>query len=440
MKTDQHSTPLTWFSQLWAQAMSPRSLAVVDQSFVSGTNFLTTVIIGQACDAASLGVYSLGFAVLVVLLSIQDAFVSLPYTIYGNQCQRHRQMEYAGSSWIFFLIFAALCASLVTAGGLLLIWSSYSTFGGVVLVFAAALPILMLREFGRRMAFAHLDVWLALRIDAIVTALQLAALLLLARTGHLTPLAAFVVMGSACGVAGAYWWWQARRRVVVEPDRIRSDFQRNWVFGRWIAAAQAGHNLQWYVLHWLLAVFVGAAATGRISACMSLVLLSNPLLIGLGNVLETQVARALPQHGPAGVRRAVLHTALLLGTLMSAFAVGIVIFGDDLLSFLYGGDFAAYANVASVLAFALVFGSLGSAADYGLRALDKTPLTFAAVYCGLTVTLIVAGFSISQLGILGCAYGLLAGSVAGAVVRLSSVLILTRDRAAIPVEHPVPAS
>jgi O-antigen/teichoic acid export membrane protein len=247
-------------------------------------------------------------------------------------------------------------------------------------------------------------------------------------------------MGAACSVAGAYWWWQARRRLVVEFDHVRRDFQRNWVFGRWIAAAQAGHNIQWYVLHWLLAVFVGAAATGRLSACMSLVLLSNPLLIGLGNVLETQVARALPQGGLSGVRRAVLQTALLLGTLMSAFAIGIVMFGDELLSLLYGTEFASYGNVASVLAFALVFGSLGSAADYGLRALDKTPVTFAAVYCGLAVTLIVAGFSISQFGILGCAYGLLAGSVAGAAVRLTSVLVLTKDRAAIAVERPVAAS
>ena len=45
-----------------------RALSVLDQGVVSGTRFLTTVLIGRACAPEELGLYSLGFSVVLIVL------------------------------------------------------------------------------------------------------------------------------------------------------------------------------------------------------------------------------------------------------------------------------------------------------------------------------------------------------------------------------------
>src|SRR2546429_36531 len=41
------------------------ALALIDQAVVSGTSFLTTILIGRWCGASELGIYALGFSLLV---------------------------------------------------------------------------------------------------------------------------------------------------------------------------------------------------------------------------------------------------------------------------------------------------------------------------------------------------------------------------------------
>lgn len=424
--------PLGAIRRFRARILDPsrlsQSLGVADQAIVSGTNLLTTVIIGQTGDPWALGVYSLGFTIVVLTLSAQDAFISLPYTVYGNQNERHRRSEYAGNSLLMCLVSAAVLAGTMLLAALGLGLSGlYADKVAVVFVVALALPCVMLRELGRKMAFAHLEVRKAVWIDLTVALVQLCSLVGLAWAGWLSPALAFVAVAVSCAFASAYWLFRAKDQVAFDKQFLRGDLKQNWAFGRWLAAAQVGHNMQWYALHWLLAVWIGTSATGGISACMSIVMLSNPLLIGLGNVLSAQIAQSLPQGGLTAVRRAVFQTGLLLATAMIAFCVVIALFGDDLLLLLYGEEFVTYSNAASVLALALLFGALSSAADYGLKALGKTAATFGAVYCSLVISLGAAALLITPYGVVGCAYGLLAGSIAGTVVRVGVFMVLSRQ-------------
>ena len=61
-------------------------LAVVDQGVVSGTSFLTSVIIGRLGSQEDLGVYSLSLSLVMLLRGVQGELVCSPYTVY---CNRH---------------------------------------------------------------------------------------------------------------------------------------------------------------------------------------------------------------------------------------------------------------------------------------------------------------------------------------------------------------
>src|SRR3954471_14828370 len=62
--------------------------ALVDQALVSGTRFLTTIIIGRYCGAADLGTYSLAFSLLILGGCFQEAIVTTPYAVLGQRLRR----------------------------------------------------------------------------------------------------------------------------------------------------------------------------------------------------------------------------------------------------------------------------------------------------------------------------------------------------------------
>ena len=75
-------------------------LAPADQSVYSGTNFLTTVLLGRLCGADELGTYSLAFTLLVLAAAAQESLVSTPYMIYAQRRRRAALRCYAGSTLV----------------------------------------------------------------------------------------------------------------------------------------------------------------------------------------------------------------------------------------------------------------------------------------------------------------------------------------------------
>src|SRR5438132_4331641 len=88
------------WSRFFDTGSGNQALALIDQAVVSGTSFLTTILIGRWCGAGELGVYSLGFSLLVSWGSVQNSLISLPYTIYRLRSREGTQEECAGSALV----------------------------------------------------------------------------------------------------------------------------------------------------------------------------------------------------------------------------------------------------------------------------------------------------------------------------------------------------
>src|SRR4051794_27056330 len=81
-----------------------KGVALADQAIVSGASFVTTLVVGRVGGAEELGVYSLGFTLLVLALSFQDALVSSPYTVYSYRLESEDRARFAGSALTQLLI------------------------------------------------------------------------------------------------------------------------------------------------------------------------------------------------------------------------------------------------------------------------------------------------------------------------------------------------
>jgi O-antigen/teichoic acid export membrane protein len=393
-------------------------LALADQAVVSGTSLLSTVLVGRFTAPSQLGIYTIALSILGSLLAVQDALILLPYTI-----QRHRPSrspaEHAGISLLHSGVLAAaatVALALAAVGGLML--GADASLIWLILALVLTVPSAMQREYGRSYAFAHLQVASALILDAAVAALQLGILGWLAWTGRMSAIGACAALGGACALTSIVWLYYARSNFLIRADQVQQATKESWGLGKWLCAGQLTVSMQGYASYWLLPLLVGMSETGVYAACNSIASLANPLLTAFRNTLTPRAVLAFKEGGGANLRRQAVRDALVLVGAMSLFSVAILLGGDILMRVVYHEpEYGGRSHVVTVLAIAMTAGAAGAPASNALASMERPQTIVLATSVGTVVTVAAVWILSIEWGLLGAAYGFLAGNVAGAAAR-----------------------
>jgi O-antigen/teichoic acid export membrane protein len=401
-------------------------LSLVDQAVVSGTNFLTTVFLGRT-DKDELGVYQLGFSIVLLATCIQGALISSPYTVFGNRMDRAARAAYAGSALVHqWLLSGLLTLALAVAGVCITLGWGSASFGVVDWILAAMLPFILVREFVRRVAFAHMRLRTVLALDVAVCILQLVGLAALWATNSLTAATAFGVVGLACALAGGATFFFMRNHFAPARENTLADLRLNWSFGKWAFAAQLALLAAAYTVPWLLAIiYSGTEETGTFGACMSIVMVVNPALIGLNNFLGPQAIRIYQREGLTALQRL---TWRFSGTLVGALSLVVLLLwltGGEVLVRVFGDKYAGNEIIVTILAGNILAAALGMGIENGLTALHRPDLIFWSQLVGLIVTLSAAVPWIVQHGVVGAAWSVVAGTTCSTLAKI--VLFLRAD-------------
>lgn len=383
--------------------------ALIDQAMVSGTSFAATVVIGRYADAAELGRFAAAMAVLLAILAAQTSLIVTPYALLrpglGAGAAAFRGAG-AAASVAMALVASALLTLAGTAG-----WSGMGAdYAGVALAMAAVAPALIGREWVRRMAHAHFWMKMVLAIDAVTVAVQWIALGVLAGTGQLTAATGLLAIGAGAGagaLVGATWWRPRTARPASGLDALR----RSVAIGRWIAASQVLGVIGAQGLVWIILAISDETTAGLWAACNAVVLLCNPLLLGVGNVLTGRAATTLADGGPEGLRRLVQRMSLVLGGAMIGFCLVLALLDGRIVSWLYGPTFEGLGTVVGVLAASYAVAAVAMVLTDGLRAAGRADAELIAAAMDTTVTVVVAIALLPTIGLVGVAWASLAGGV-----------------------------
>jgi O-antigen/teichoic acid export membrane protein/tRNA A-37 threonylcarbamoyl transferase component Bud32 len=392
--------------------------AALDQAVVSGTAFLTTVLVGRWTFPSELGVYSIGFSLLASLLAFQDSLILLPYTI-----QRHHPLgtaaEHAGSSLMQSGLLSALGIAIMAAATLGLSASGAEPkLTAMIWALAAVVPFALLREFGRGFAFAHLDTAQALMLDAAVAATQLGALGWLGLTGRMSATTACAALGVACALPSVAWLWLARADFAIQAEQMRQGMRRSWGLGKWLCAGQITVSVQGYATYWLLPLLLDLSATGVFAASMSIASLANPLVSAFRSTLTPRAVLAFKEGGAAKLWRQAIRDSLLLGAALSLFCLAVMFGGEQAMGLLFHGQgYAGHSHIITVLAVAVTVAAVGSTSSNALASMERPHAIVWAALVGAVLTVVLVWFSVLAWGLAGAAYGFLAGSAAGALAR-----------------------
>lgn len=404
-------------------------LAVADQMIVSGTRFLTAIIVGRACGPGELGDYMLGFTVFCLAIAVQGALISGPLTFFGNQCRGQERRTFFGSTLAHLAVFSSLVA--VTLGlisGVLALGYGPSKLAPLVAMLACTFPLAFMAEFARRFALARLEINRVLIIDAVKSAVQIALLIALLMLGLLSATGAFLAMGIGSAVVGFTWFGVERHQFVVERARVWADTVRSWRRGRWFLVSQITLALRASSLLWVLVLMLNASSTGIFSACETLLRLVSPLSIAVAAILFPKAAAAYAVGDILQVRRLVKKSAIVLGLAAAVLFVLCLLIGDVTLAHVYGAMYAGNGAALSLLALAGIADALDTAASNGLAGIDRPNLVVLGDVMGTAGVLVLAAVLVGSHGIAGAALGCLIGRSVGACVTVTAFLSLTGGR------------
>jgi O-antigen/teichoic acid export membrane protein len=389
------------------------SLSLIDQAIVSATRFLANVAIGRV-SKPELGLYYLAMSVFAYTYTLQEQIISTPYIFLRRKLSDERQSVYVASTVIHVLLLnlaVILCVLLSVM---------YFLFRGgelglatIMATLALMLASMSLREHMRQIDFAHLRWASVITLDLSVAFLQIGGLFLLWKFEWMNSYRALFVVGVGCLIADAMWWLRTPTKFNFEKSAWIHDWRANWDFSKWIVAGQLVASAGPLVLPWLITFTaatpeLGKENVGTWAASFTLIGLANMFIAGVCNYLTPRAAEAI-QSGPRELRRVLKNVALFFLATLSCFALGIALFGDTILTFLYGSDYQGSGTIMTLLACSMIGLGLAAVAGNGLYAVSATRDNFVADACTAATTILGGIAFIPFLGPVGAALAQLLG-------------------------------
>ncbi|MCA9202830.1 MAG: hypothetical protein KDA59_07285 [Planctomycetales bacterium] len=411
-----------WFGRLPAKVLESAAV-MLDQAFVSGVSFLTSVAVERATGSAGLGLYTLAFTLVVWSASCQDALLTGPYLIFGTSMNERRRRRYAGHVAVQFAAYALLLSVAIAAVAIVLLggWIPAAedrvALGSLLAALAIALPFLLLREFARRFSYASHRIVASLVVNISAALFHIATMAYLYVHELLTPTTALISLAAAAGLAAIGWAIVFRHSFAWQGRGWRQALRRNWSFGKWICGSRWAGLAQMYLLYWMLSGVLSAVETGRLAACTNVVMLVNPIVAGMASIQTVWTTRAFHSHGKHGLRRIVKQLSLAMATFVGLIALILFVAGPHIMNWLYRDSFAGQRLVLTLLACAVMADAAAMAFDSGLRVLRQPSAVFGIQVASLVATLTVAAMLAPSHGIWGAAAAFLVGkSLAAALI------------------------
>ena len=383
------------------------NFTLADQAMVSGTNFLTNILLARALGPKDFGAFTLAWFVVLFVSSLQFALISAPMMSIGSKQSSQRAPKYFGSVFAQEVIFASGSGAVVLVGA----WLSGQLFpdwriGMIAVPLALATAAYQLRDFVRRYLFTCSRFRAALLFDTATYGIQLGLLGWFAFRSRLEvadPLW-IVLISAAFGLSGIAAHIGS---ISLQRKHFLVVLRRHWQFSRWLGASAVLQVISSQLFLIASGFFLGTAAVGALRASQNLMGLAQILFFGLQNVIPVRAGNHYRQGGVAGllayVKRMTGAMELATGAIVLTFAIT----PEFWLSLIFGHQFAGNGSLVRWYAMTYLVVALSFPLTGGLWALESTRPIFICYAAATAVGAAMAYPLLTYFGADGAAAGVL---------------------------------
>lgn len=398
----------------WTTRRYPRhwNWVLADQAIISGTNFLTGILVARALGIEAFGVFSLAWLAVLFAFTLQSAAVLSPMMSVGPKQAPSEEARYYAAVAVHQLAFSALFALVVLLTCSLARFAGLGSLDGEFTVALAVCGVLVqLHEFLRRYNFTLQRTRAVLISDLTRNGLQLFALggLLLYGadadvSGVLLVMAASALVGIlalAGGLPSPRW----------EPLHVDAVRRRHARFARWLVGSSL---MQWTTGNFFIVaagVMLGPLAVGALRAAQNLIAVTHVFFMAADNVVPAKAARIYAAGGKAALQSFVRRLTLvgLAGT--AAVCLVFAVPSEFWLTTLFGPSFAGYGFVVWGFAAYYLLVACTIPLQYAFLAMETTRPIFAGYLLATVFTLVLSYPLLQALGTFGVIVGLAAAQL-----------------------------
>lgn len=384
---------------------SHRRVAVtfVDQAVSSVSNFATGVVIARLAGAVEFGQYALVLTIWLIIVGIHRALVTEPVIITSGTIEDRREMIAHGLG--AELLLGAAISALAAAGGLALL-AAGANAGALMLALAPWLTALLIQDYWRAMSFQERRPDRALANDVVFATVQAAAIALFLLLGFRSApwiVTAWGIGGLAGALVGLAW-----HPMIGRPGEGWQLLRRFWSMSRWFLTdfGTGFASDQSYVA--LAALLMSQADYGGFRAAYSLLGPSFVIAIAAGNIGLPEASRCVGTSDLGPLRDVARRLNVGTFAALAVYGALVALAGRQLLTLVYGHEFARFAPVAALVAGG--YSLLGAVFGFGvaLKATGKIRRLWRA-------RVVVAVLSLSSMVVLIRWFGLMGAGWAGIV-------------------------
>jgi O-antigen/teichoic acid export membrane protein len=393
------------------------SWTLIDQGLVSLGAFLVNVQLARQLPAEQFGVFALLLGALLGLQLFTSSLLLYPMSVCLPVLRGiDRERLYAATVALVAMMWVPLCAALGLALAIL----------GRPDLIPAALALLVCWQAQETMrrgllaAFRHSS---AVYGDTLAYFGQVAALLVLTRLGALTLENALYAMAAAYAAGAALQAIQQRLSLSELAD-LRKTALEFWSIGGWSLGNNLLALLRVQILPWILAAYGGTAAAAAFQAVLNVVNLTNPILLGLCNVIPQTAARAQQVGGNLEAWRSVRIYMLIGAPPTFAYYALVALVPWLPLTVLYGASspYAALSLPVQVLALGWAIGYFAEMICSYLHGVRRARLALVTNLLGVLALAAVAPNLIQSYGLFGACLALAAANI----VRLAAAMFVQK--------------
>ena len=381
---------------------SAKTWVLADQAVVSGSSFVTNILIARALGITAYGKFSVILLVQLFVLSIQQAVSTGILQVMARRYdQQERKFYIKGvfyAQCLFFLLLSLVCLSLFLAAPALT-----TGYPGLFAPSLIGTILLLAQDFLRKTLLTLGRESRAFVIDVLTNAIQLAVLTGLMITGHLS-------LANTCWTIGLTFLPSVALGIAwVKPGpasfpAVRNAFHIHKGQGGWMLLSAL---LQWFAGNLFVVAagwWLGLAALGALRLAQYTFGMLNVVLQAIENYTLPKASRShdTPALFNRYLRQVFKKSFVLIGPLLLL----VVVFAKPLLTLSGGPAYTQYAYVMYGLAATYLLILAGIPVRIALRTKQLNRSYFTGYLLATLFSLLAAKWLILQWGLTGVLTGL----------------------------------
>ena len=391
-------------------------IASIDQAFLSGLNFLISIVLIKIVSKPEYGYYSIFFSIILFMASIQTAVINTPLAVLLITKKGDEKRKYVGSLFFGQNLLLIPLSLIGVIGGVVMWYFNLlePSLSAIIVAISLAFIGILLREFLRAYFFADEIPKTVLIIDVLYVILFIILGFFAYIFSQLNVAAVFFLMGLSSFLVGIFFI--NRNKWNFSRSNIKLSYSENWKYGKWALFGVTVTHIQTYSYLYLLGIIVSTAAVADVSAAR---LLLMPLVLA-----QEGWSKVILPHGsklretnrlPRLFKEQVIVSIAFVVVVMSLVFV-LIFFKPLLLNIILSAKYANSFDYIFYWGAIFAMGFIALNASFGLQVLKSFELISKINFVTMLVTILLAYFLINSNSIKGGLLALLIGQTISAII------------------------